>query len=123
MPHRACMKEILLLKLIISDIHFQILTAKKLSVTAGKVLLAFAVSALGFAAPLPAQEINFGSFGSYSLFISDLTPAEALAFGIVIKNEGLKEIPLVDAKVLELEGVKYLDVIMEITADDALLLN
>lgn len=97
--------------------------AGKLFITANKVLLTFAVSVFGFTAPLPAQEINFGSFGSYSLFISDLTPAEDLAFGIVIKNEGLKEIPLIDAKVLALEGVKYLDVIMEITADNALLLN
>lgn len=124
MPLRACMKEILLLKLIISDISLTAFNhiSEKLF-TAGKVLLAFVVSVFGFVAPLPAQEINFGSFGSYSLFISDLTPAEDLAFGIVIKNEGLKEIPLIDAKVLALEGVKYLDVIMEITADNALLLN
>lgn len=128
MPLLACMKEILSLKLIISDISSHILTAfkyirEKLFIKAGKALFAFAVSIVGIAAPLPAQEINFGSFGSYSLTVTDLTPAEDLAFGIVIKNEGLKEIPLVDAKVLAMEGVKYLDVIMEVSADNFLLLN
>lgn len=74
--------------------------------------------------PLNAQEINFGEFSSkYSVTVSELNPAEDLAFGMVIQNEGLKTIDLIDAKVLMIEGVKYLDVIVDITADNHLYLD
>ena len=73
---------------------------------------------------LAAQEIDFGDFSSkYSVSISELIPAEDLAFGMVIQNEGLKTIDLIDAKVLMIEGVKYLDVIVDVTADNYLYLD
>ena len=71
-----------------------------------------------------AQEIDFGSYSSsYSVTLSDLSPGSDLDFGIVIMNEGMVSKDINDAKVLSIEGVKYLDVIVDITADDYLLLN
>lgn len=73
---------------------------------------------------LKAQEIDFGDFSNkYTVSITELIPAEDLAFGLVIQNEGLKTIDLLDAKVLMIEGVKYLDVIVDITADNYLYLD
>lgn len=73
---------------------------------------------------LKAQEIDFGKFSSkYTVSITELIPAEDLAFGMVIQNEGLKTIDILDAKVLMIEGVKYLDVIVDITADNYLFLD
>jgi|AntRauTorckE6833_2_1112554.scaffolds.fasta_scaffold15626_4 hypothetical protein len=71
-----------------------------------------------------AQEIDFGSFSSkYGVTVSELNPAEDLSFGMVIQNEGLKSIDLTNAKVLMIEGVKYLDVIVDVTADNYLFLD
>ncbi|WP_232803083.1 hypothetical protein [Gracilimonas amylolytica] len=73
---------------------------------------------------LNAQEIDFGDFSSkYTVSITELIPAEDLSFGMVIQNEGLKTVDLLDAKVLMIEGVKYLDVVVTITADNYLYLN
>lgn len=84
----------------------------------------FSLMSLLLTYPLNAQEINFGEFSSkYSVTVSELNPAEDLAFGMVIQNEGLKTIDLIDAKVLMIEGVKYLDVIVDITADNHLYLD
>lgn len=69
-----------------------------------------------------SQEIDFGSFSSsYSVTISDLTPANDLEFGIIIQNEGYVSLPISNAKVLAIEGVEYLDVYVDITADEYLL--
>jgi hypothetical protein len=74
--------------------------------------------------PLFAQEINFGDFSSkYAVTLSELNPAEDLEFGMVIQNEGLKSVELQDAKILMIEGVKYLDVIVDVTADNYLFLD
>lgn len=71
-----------------------------------------------------AQEINFGEYSSlYSVSINDLMPAEDLEFGMVISNEGVVTKSLLNAKVLSIEGVKYLDVLVDVTADTYLLLN
>ena len=71
-----------------------------------------------------AQEIDFGQYSSaYSLTLSELIPSEDLEFGTIIQNQGLTTINITNAKVLTLEGVKYLDVLLDITADDYLLLN
>lgn len=70
-----------------------------------------------------AQEIDFGDFSSkYAVTLSELN-ADDLAFGTVFQNEGLKSIDLQNAKVLMIEGVKYLDVIVDITADNHLYLG
>lgn len=74
--------------------------------------------------PANSQEINFGEFSSkYAVTISELNPAEDLSFGMLIQNEGLKSIELLDSKVLMIEGVKYLDVIVDVTADNYLFLD
>lgn len=87
-------------------------------------IMGFCVFVLFSAIPLKAQEIDFGDFSSkYTVSITELIPAEDLAFGMVIQNEGLKTIDLLDAKVLMIEGVKYLDVIVDITADNYLYLD
>ena len=71
-----------------------------------------------------AQEIDFGSYSSsYSMSLTDLNPSEDLEFGLVVQNEGLVSISLSESKSFSIEGVKYLDVIADITADDYLLLN
>lgn len=71
-----------------------------------------------------AQEIDFGQYSSaYSLTLSELNPSEDLDFGTIIQSQGLTNIDITNAKVLTLEGVKYLDVLLDITADDYLLLN
>lgn len=71
-----------------------------------------------------AQEIDFGQYSSkYSVTLSDLNPAEDLAFGMVIQNEGLKTVDLQNAKILMIEGVKYLDVLVDIQADNYLFLD
>ena len=87
-------------------------------------IIGFCVFVLFSVIPLKAQEIDFGDFSSkYTVSITELIPAEDLAFGMVIQNEGLKTIDLLDAKVLMIEGVKYLDVIVDITADNFLYLD
>jgi hypothetical protein len=79
---------------------------------------------LSFSTIANAQEIDFGDFSSkYAVTLSELSPAEDLEFGMVIQNEGLKSVALQDAKVLMIEGVKYLDVIVDVTADNFLFLD
>lgn len=69
-----------------------------------------------------AQEIDFGSYSStYSVTLSDLTPSSDLDFGTVIQNEGVNSLTINEAKVLSIEGVRYLDVIVDVTADTYLL--
>ena len=71
-----------------------------------------------------AQEIDFGDFSSkYTVSLTELNPAEDLEFGTVIQGEGLKNVNLINSKVLMIEGVKYLDVIVDITADNHLFLS
>lgn len=87
-----------------------------------KVLLLLCVIAMP--SSLVSQEIDFGQYSSlYSMSLTDITPGSDIEFGMVMQNEGLKTISLIDAKQFSLEGVKYLDVIVDITADNYLLLN
>jgi len=96
----------------------------KKSIWLSRAILVFCVVSLFSSIALKAQEIDFGDFSSkYTVSITELIPAEDLAFGMVIQNEGLKSIDLLDAKVLMIEGVKYLDVIVDITADNYLYLD
>lgn len=68
------------------------------------------------------QEINFGQYGNYSVSVAELN-AQDLDFGTIISGAGSQSIELANAKVVEITGVKYLDVIINITADSELLLN
>jgi hypothetical protein len=52
-----------------------------------------------------------------------VSPGSDLEFGMVMQNEGLKNIVLLNSKQFSLEGVKYLDVIVDITAPNFLLLD
>lgn len=71
-----------------------------------------------------SQEVDFGSYSSaYTVTLSELNMGEDLDFGLLIQNEGLVTLPIAESKVLTIEAVKYLDVIVDITADDYLLLN
>ena len=73
---------------------------------------------------IAAQEIDFGSFSSmYSVTISEFSPGEDLDFGWLIQNEGSKYIDLNNSKVIVIEAVEYLDIIVDITADDYMLQN
>ncbi len=69
-----------------------------------------------------AQEISFGEYGNYTLMVSELDGG-GLDFGSIITGEGIRNISLSNAKVLSITGIKYLDVIVEINADNALYLN
>jgi len=94
------------------------------SIWLSRAIQVFCVVSLFSSTALKAQEIDFGDFSrKYTVSITELIPAEDLAFGMVIQNEGLKSIDLLDAKVLMIEGVKYLDVIVDITADNYLYLD
>lgn len=87
-----------------------------------KVLLVLCV--IGLPISVFSQEINFGQYSSlYSMTLTEITPGSDIEFGMVMQNEGLKNISLLNAKQFSLEGVKYLDVIVDITADNYLLLN
>ncbi|MBO6792468.1 MAG: hypothetical protein JJ895_01065 [Balneolaceae bacterium] len=72
---------------------------------------------------LYAQELNFGSDYSsiYSVSISDLNPGLDLDFGLLAKNEGVSSLSMNESKVISIEGVRYLDVYVEIMADEYLL--
>jgi len=73
-------------------------------------------------AQVVGQEIDFGSYSSsYSVTLSDLSPSSDLDFGTVIQNEGVNTLTINDAKILSIEGVRYLDVIVDVTADSYLL--
>lgn len=73
---------------------------------------------------IQAQEIDFGDFSSkYGVSLTELNPAQDLEFGNIVQNEGLIAIELTEAKVLILEGVKYLDVIVDIATEGYLYLD
>lgn len=76
----------------------------------------------GTALPVYAQEIDFGQYGNYSLTIGELN-ANNLDFGQVITGSGIYNIDISNSKVITITGVKYLDVIIEVTAQPKLYLN
>lgn len=71
---------------------------------------------------LPAQEINFSKYDNYSITLTKLSD---LDFGYIIANSGLQEINLnsPDISTITIQGVKYLDVTIELDAGTELLLN
>ncbi|RNC85719.1 MAG: hypothetical protein ED557_02800 [Balneola sp.] len=72
---------------------------------------------------ITAQEIDFGSYSSqYTMTLTDLTPASDLDFGLVITGID-QEVDLFNAKVLSIEGVSYLDVIVDVTGPQYLTLD
>ncbi|MGN8226834.1 hypothetical protein [Gracilimonas sp. BCB1] len=63
---------------------------------------------------LYAQEIDFGDFSSRYTTISPVLIQPNLDFGTIAQNQGVKEIEITDAAIIELEGIKYLDVLIDI---------
>ncbi len=86
--------------------------------------LTFILTFLLLSSATHAQEIDFGSYSSsYSVTLSELSPGAELDFGTLIQNDGVTAVTIDNAKVLTIEGVKYLDIIVDLTADQYLLLN
>ena len=82
------------------------------------ISLLFFVTAVG-----SGQEINFGQYGDYSLTVDELNNDD-LDFGQLISGSGnSKDIPITEAKVIEITGVEYIDVIVDVTAPTELYLN
>ncbi len=69
-----------------------------------------------------AQEINFGEYGSYGITLLELGSG-GLDFGTLIAETGNKTIDLANAATISMKGVKYLDVIVQISADQFLKLT
>ena len=65
-----------------------------------------------------AQEIDFGQYGTYSLSIIPVPGQDELDFGTVIVGTGVVNIELTDPEIviLEIEGVRFLDVFVTIDA-------
>lgn len=72
--------------------------------------------------PVQAQEIDFGQYGNYTLTISELTGND-LDFGVVIRDSGLYSVGINNSKIISITGVEYLDVIVDVTAQNELYLN
>jgi hypothetical protein len=75
---------------------------------------------LNFSA-VQAQEINFGEYTSHIITIQ--VGPEGLDFGPLTSGSGVNSIALIDAFVVEVTGLRFLDVFVEITADEKLLLD
>lgn len=84
------------------------------------LILAVLLLAIGW--PGYAQEIHFGQYANYSLTVDELNNND-LDFGQIITESGTNSIEINNAKIIEITGVKYLDVIVDITADNDLYLN
>lgn len=71
---------------------------------------------------LSAQEINFSDYANYTLSVSELSNSD-LYFGQVISGHGIYSIGINNGKIITITGVKFLDVIVEVTAAQSLYLN
>lgn len=79
----------------------------------------FLTTSLFLPKKVASQEIDFGQYSSlYSVSLAELNPALDLDFGMLVQNEGINAVSLINSKVLSITGVKYLDVIIDITAED-----
>lgn len=70
-----------------------------------------------------AQEIDFGSFGNYTIELNNITLGDLEFEGPIIAGSGIHEVELIDAYVLEIVGVKYLDAGVLIQAEGELYLD
>lgn len=62
-----------------------------------------------------AQEINFSDYNSYTITLTNVNLNDLVFESPIVTNSGLHSVELADAVVLEIEGVKYLDVLASIT--------
>lgn len=72
---------------------------------------------------LNAQEIDFSSYENYSITINNISMGDLVFDGPVVSGGGIYEVDLIDSYVFAIEGVKYLDVGVNIYGDGELLLN
>lgn len=70
-----------------------------------------------------AQDIEFGQYGTYTIELEDIGLEDLIFNGPINSNSGIHQVELIDAKVLAIIGVKYLDVDVDITADGKLYLD
>lgn len=70
-----------------------------------------------------AQEIEFGRFGSYTVTLENVSMGDLEFVGPIISGSGIYQVELVDAYVLSVLGVKYLDVGVQIMGEGELLLD
>lgn len=68
-------------------------------------------------------QINFGSFGPYTIQLTKISTDDLKFEGPIISGGGEYEVTLENSFILAIEGVKYLDVGVLITADGELLLE
>lgn len=69
------------------------------------------------------SQINFGSFGAYTIQLTDISVGSLTFEGLIVSGTGEHEVLLANAFIVEIEGVKYLDAGVLITADLELLLD
>lgn len=75
-----------------------------------KTISAVLILIFGFSKQSSAQEINFGSYADYQIELHNVTMGDLEFEGPIKRNGGIYEIELSDAYILEILGVKYLDV-------------
>ncbi|MGD8749357.1 MAG: hypothetical protein PVI44_12915 [Balneolaceae bacterium] len=81
------------------------------------ILLLFSLGAICY-----GQEIDFGKYYNYSLAVGELSTNE-LDFGSIVSGSGNYSLDINNGKIITITGVKYLDVIVEVTASNSLYLN
>lgn len=74
------------------------------------LITAFFVLSKGY-----TQEINFSEYGSYTIALNNVSINDLVFAGPITTGSGLHSVELSDAYVLEIEGVKFLDVLTSIT--------
>lgn len=70
-----------------------------------------------------SQDIEFGQYGTYTIELEDIGLEDLVFEGPINSNSGVHQVELIDAKVLAIIGVKYLDVDVDISAEGKLLLD
>lgn len=79
---------------------------------------------LTYTSNLYSQEIDFGSFSSsYSVTLAELSPGAEIDFGTVYEDVNPFSVDINSAVVLTIEGVRYLDIIVDLDGPDYLTLN
>ncbi len=70
-------------------------------------------------------QVDFGSYYNYSATLTNLTPGGIVLGSPIplVASSGVTNITISEGATVAIEGVKYLDVFITITADDELLLN
>ena len=87
-----------------------------------KKLFIIVLLCVGFGTESSAQEINFSTYAEYPLTVGELDNND-LEFGQIVTGSGPYEVGISNGKVITITGIEYLDVIVEVHADNALFLD